>query len=162
MTVPRRDPIADELALRNLVHRYAGAVTRHAPEEIADMFVADGEWEVARYGTHRGHDEIAAFFRQLLTDWNALVQGLLSGEIVLDPVEHDRAHGRWYIFEFGQRVDGSEALYSGVYVDEYARDEGIWRFARRRYDSRYRRVGEAIESVAFPGDATFPPPSSTR
>ena len=152
MTVPPRDPVADELALRDLVNRYADAVSRHDARAVAELFVDDGEWEVAGYGNPRGHDAIAAFLASMLEGWTRMIHGLVSGRIVLDPTHHDRAHGRWYIVEFGQRADGVEVFFSGVYHDEYARDAGLWRFARRRYDSQFRRVGSEVTTSPFPAD----------
>jgi len=151
------DPLTEELALRDLVHRYADAVSRRDSAAVAGAFTDDGVWIVPGYGEPRGRAEIAAFLDDLLGSWATIVHALLSGRVHLDATDHDRATGRWYIAEFGQRGDGVEVFFAGVYHDEYARVGGLWRFARRRYDSLFRRVGTELTTSPFPPDApAFP------
>lgn len=152
MTDALRDPVAEELALRNLVARYADAVTRMDSNAVADLFTADGEWIVSGHGEPRGHDEIVAFLDGLLANWDGIVHALLSGVIHLDPASHDRASGRWYISEFGRLQGGDEVFFAGVYHDTYVKDDGIWRFARREYHSLFRRAGGTVATSPFPTD----------
>lgn len=152
MTDSRRDPVADELAIRDLVNRHAAATCRRDPVGVAGNFLADGVWESERLGRVRGREEMSAFFSGLLDGWNLLLQGLLSGHVDLDPVEPDRATGCWYIWEFGQSADGTDFVASGIYDDEYVRDSGRWWFARRRYGPLLRRTGEEVVISPFPAD----------
>jgi uncharacterized protein (TIGR02246 family) len=157
MSAAPYDPVVEEPALRDLVHRYADAISRRDSATVAECFAADGAWTVAGYGEPRGRAEIAAFLDGLLDGWATIVHALLSGRVRVDPTDHDRATGRWYIAEFGQRADGTEVFFSGVYHDRYVREEGLWRFAHRRYDSMFRRVGADLSVSPFPADApTFP------
>lgn len=149
-----RDAVADELAIRDLVNRHADATSRLDAAGVAENFTEDAEWLATQIGAGgRGRDDLRALFAKLLQGWNVLIQGLLSGHVRLDPAEPDRATGRWYIYEFGQRADGSNFLSSGVYHDEYVREGEAWRFARRRYDSMYSRRGDAVTTSPFPADA---------
>lgn len=151
------DPVTEELALRDLVACYADAVSRQDSAAVGECFALDGAWTVGGHGEPRGRDEIVAFLDGLLDSWDVIVHALLSGRVHLDPTDHDRATGRWYISEFGRRTDGTEVFFAGVYHDEYARDGGLWCFARRRYDSMFRRVGAQLGTSPFPTDApTFP------
>ena len=145
----------DEQAIRALIHEYASRLDDGDLDGVADLFTADGEWIVAGHGEPRGRTEIVAFLEGLLGNWNGIVHALLSGVIHLDPADHDRATGRWYISEFGQLESGAEVFFAGVYHDTYARDVGIWRFARREYHSLFRRTGEGVATSPFPGVA-FP------
>lgn len=156
MSIAHRDPVADELAVRDLVHRYADAVTRRDAEGVAALFVPDGEWIVTGHGQPRGRAEIVDFLDGLLGGWDAIVHALLSGRVHLDATDVDRATGRWYISEFGMMASGTEVFFSGVYHDEYLREQGIWRFARRRYDSLFRRVGDVVTTSEFPAGLSFP------
>jgi hypothetical protein len=70
----------------------------------------------------------------------------------LDASEPDRAAGRWYIVEFGQQSNGADCYASDVYHDEYVRDAGAWRFARRRFDSLLSHMGDATAITPFPSD----------
>lgn len=147
-----RDTVADELAIRDLVNRYSDAASRRDPAGVASTFTADGEWESAGLGRHRGRDALTPFFSRMLAGWNAFVQGLLSGRVVLDAADPDRATGRWYVLEIGQRASGSEFSVAGVYHDEYARDAGAWRIVRRRYDPLLSRRDDVVTASPFPTD----------
>ena len=157
MTLAHPDPVTEELAVRDLVQRYADAICRQDAGAVADLFTPDGEWTVSGDGRPTGRAEITAFLDGLLESWATIVHALLSGRVHLDPTDPDRATGRWYISEFGQQANGTEVFFAGVYHDAYVRDAGIWRFARRRYDSMFRRVGETLTTSPFPADApAFP------
>ena len=144
--------MTEELRLRDLVDRYADAVSRQDHAAVAELFTVDGVWDVRGHGEPGGRAEIAAFLGGLLEHWVTIVHALASGRVHLDPADPDRATGRWYITEFGQRADGTEVFFAGVYHDEYVRDAGVWRFARRRYDSMFRRVGPDLTTSPFPTD----------
>ncbi len=144
--------VSDELAIRDLVNRYSDAASRRDPAAIAETFIADGEWVYPALGQPRGHDELRALFGRLLEGWNAFIQSLLSGRVALDASDADRARGRWYISELGQQSDGTDFHATGVYHDEYVRDAGVWRFARRRFDPLLLRVGDATTVSPFPTD----------
>jgi hypothetical protein len=150
MTNVARDRVADELALRNLVARYADAVTRMDSGALRELFTPEAAWIVTGHGEPRGHDEIVAFLDGLLANWNGIVHALLSGTVTFDATDPFRATGRWYISEFGQMTSGDEVFFAGVYDDEYTRDAGVWRFARRCYHSLFRRTGAAVATSPFP------------
>ena len=147
-----RDPVADELAIRRLVNHHTDATSRRSAGEIAANFTADGEWVSPTIGRASG-EKLRSFFAEQLEGWNLLVQGILSGRVHLDPADADRASGRWFIFEFGQRENGTNFVSSGVYHDDYVRESEGWRFARRRYDSLMRRAGDDMILSEFPTDA---------
>jgi uncharacterized protein (TIGR02246 family) len=147
-----RDELADELEIRDLVHRYADASSRRDPPGVASTFTADGEWSAATLGQYRGRDALVSFFTDMLGDWNAFVQGLLSGVVVLDRADPDHAKGRWFVQEIGQRSGGANLSVAGVYHDEYVRDAGAWRIIRRRYDPLLVRADDAVTALPFPTD----------
>ncbi|MFM8303397.1 MAG: nuclear transport factor 2 family protein [Actinomycetota bacterium] len=160
MTPAPDDPVT-RLEVHDLLHRYADAVCRKASPEVAALFTGDGVWKVGGYGEPTGPAEITAFLDGLLEQWDTIVHALLSYRVHLDASDPDRATGRCYISEFGRRTDGTEVLFAGVYHDEYRREAGEWRFARRRYDSMFRRVGDDLSTSPFPPDASnLPGPAS--
>lgn len=159
MTRVADDPVA-RLEVHDLLHHYADAVCRKASQEVAVLFTSDGVWQVGGYGQPSGHAEIAAFLDGLLEQWDTIVHALLSYRVHLDGGDPDRATGRCYISEFGRRTDGTEVRFAGVYHDEYRREAGAWRFARRRYDSMFRRVGDDLSTSPFPPDAPELPGSA--
>ena len=147
-----RDELADELEIRDLVHRYADASSRRDPAGVASTFTSDGEWTAATLGHCQGRDALVSFFTRMLGDWNAFLQGLLSGLVILDATEPDRAKGRWFVQEIGQRSDGANLSVAGVYHDEYVRDAGAWRIIRRQYDPLLVRADDAVTALPFPTD----------
>jgi uncharacterized protein (TIGR02246 family) len=153
---PEIDSVADEVAIRAVVHNYADAASRRDPAGVADTFTADGVWTAEGLGWHQGRPGVTAFFTTMLEGWNCFVQGLLSGCVELDAAAPDRATGRWFVQEIGQREDGSNLRVSGVYHDEYVRDAGAWRISRRRYDPLLVDVDGAVTALPFPAAAGTP------
>jgi uncharacterized protein (TIGR02246 family) len=144
--------VVDELAIRALVDRYADASSRRDPVGVASVFTRGGEWHSPGMGKYQGRDEVCAFFATMLEDWNVFMQGLLSGVVVLDPTDVNRATGRWFVEETGQRSDGSILTVSGVYHDEYVKDTGEWRICRRRYDPLLVRADDSATALPYPTD----------
>jgi len=152
-TVPQtRDHVADEIEIRAVVHRYADASSRRDPAGVASVFTSDCEWHSPAMGTHHGRDAVTSFFATMLQDWNAFIQGLLSGVVVLDEADPDRARGRWFVEETGQRSEGATLIVSGVYHDEYVHEAGTWRIHRRRYDPLLIRADDSVTASPFPTD----------
>jgi ketosteroid isomerase-like protein len=143
---------ADEHAIRSLVHRYADAASRRDPHALADTFTVDGQWHSLDLGEHAGQDAMLAFFTSMLDGWNVFLQGLLSGVVVLDTTNPDRASGRWFVQEVGQRADGANLTIAGVYHDEYRLDAGVWLISRRRYDALMRNANGVATALPFPAD----------
>jgi uncharacterized protein (TIGR02246 family) len=143
----------DDQAIRNLVHRYADAASRRDPAGVANTLADDGEWYAPELGRYEGRDAMMPFFTAMLDGWNVFLQGLLSGVIVLDATDPDRATGRWFVQEMGQRAGGTNLSIAGVYHDEYRRNDGEWRIAKRRYDPLLRTADGVATALPFPADA---------
>jgi hypothetical protein len=105
-------------------------------------------------GQFQGRDAVVSFFTTMLEDWNAFIQGVLSGVVLVDASDPDRAKGRWFVEETGQRIEGANLSVTGVYHDEYVRDAGAWRIGRRRYDPLLIRADDATTTttLAYPAD----------
>jgi uncharacterized protein (TIGR02246 family) len=142
----------DEQEIRSLVHRYADAASRRDPASVADTFTADGQWHSPELGRHNGHDAMVAFFTAMLDGWNVFLQGMQSGVVAVDATNPDRATGRWFVQETGQRAEGTNLFIAGVYHDEYRREDGQWLIARRRYDPLLRNTDGAVSTLPFPTD----------
>ena len=145
--------IADEHAIRSLVHRYADAASRRDPAGVASTFTADGEWHAPELGRFTGRDAMVAFFTSMLGGWNVFLQGLhvRRGRRRRDAIPIAPT-GRWFVQETGQRAEGANLIISGVYHDEYVRDAGSWLIARRRYDPLLRNTDGAVTALPFPTD----------
>ena len=144
--------MADEQQIRSLVDRYADAASRRDPAGVASIFTPDGEWHSPELGHHKGRDAMVSFFTAMLDGWNVFIQGMQSGVVIIDATNPDRATGRWFVQEIGQRSGGANLNMLGVYHDEYIRHAGDWLIGRRRYDPLLRSVDGAVSSVPFPSD----------
>ena len=145
-----RDRVADELALRNLVARYADAVTRMDAARCGGCSLPTASGSSPATASRVVTTRSLSSSTGCSANWSGIVHALLSGTVTFDATDPFRATGRWYISEFGQLKSGDEVFFAGVYHDEYTRDGGVWRFARRRYDSLFRRAGGAVATSPFP------------
>jgi ketosteroid isomerase-like protein len=143
---------ADEHEIRSLVHRYADAASRRDPVGVASAFSSDSEWFSPALGRFTGPDAMLAFFTAMLDGWNVFLQAMMSGVVVVDASNPDRAVGRWFVQETGQRVEGTNLIISGVYHDEYVRDAGKWLIRHRRYDQLLRNSDGQVTTHPFPAD----------
>jgi hypothetical protein len=146
------DSIADEHEIRSLVHRYADAASRRDPAGVASTFTAGGEWLAPELGRFQGRDAMVSFFTSTLSGWNIFLQGIQSGVVFMDSENPDRATGRWFVQEIGQRSEGVNLAIAGVYHDEYARDGGAWLISRRRYDPLMRTADGVVTVLPYPAD----------
>ncbi len=101
------ESVADETEIRSLVNRYADAASRRDPAGVASTFTDDGEWHAPELGRFEGRGAMVAFFTTMLDGWNFFLHGLQSGVIVVGADDPDRATGRWFVQETGQRADGT-------------------------------------------------------
>ncbi len=147
-----RDALADEQEIRSLVHRYADASSRRDAVAVASTLANDGEWLSPTMGNYRGREAVTSFFTTMLEDWTAFIQALLSGVVVLDAADPDRAKGRWFVNETGQQSGGTNLSVSGVYHDEYVREAGAWRIISRRYDPLLVRTDDVVTALPYPTD----------
>lgn len=149
MTLPDN---GDEQSIRRLVHRYADAASRRDPAGVASTLTAEGTWHAPELGRFEGRDAMLSFFTAMLDGWNVFLQTLMSGVIIVDESNPHRAVGRWFVQETGQRTEGTNLIISGVYHDEYVRDDGAWLIHHRRYDALLRNTDGHVTTHAFPVD----------
>jgi hypothetical protein len=126
------DRVADELEIRNLVARYADAVSRRDTERWAATWARSGEWSVMGMSA-QGRDDVAALFAKLVGGFAFVVQHAASGYIEF---AGEGASGKWQITEYGQ-LGGNPLLTVGLYDDEYVREDGAWLFASRSFQPVY-------------------------
>jgi len=83
----------DELAIRNLVARYADAVCRRDATSWTATWAPDSTWEVGSVTTH-GPAEARAFWQSALAKYPWLVQVVASGEVFEGETG---PRGVWYV-----------------------------------------------------------------
>ena len=127
---------ADDLAIRDLVHRYADAGTHRDLDRWLSCFADDAVWDLGR-AKAEGRDAIAALFTKAMANMAAMVQVVHNGASVAAG-DGDRGTGRWYIEERYRLADGAPGVLSAHYDDEYVCGvDGEWRFARRTLTIQY-------------------------
>jgi uncharacterized protein (TIGR02246 family) len=140
--------VNDELAIRDLVARYADAVNRRDEAAWRATWAPDGCWQL-RGQPVEGQDNVVALWSSLMGSLPFVVQLVHSGTVT---VENDSAAGTWYLSEFMQTADGPRSSI-GVYRDTYARVAGEWRFLVRRYDLLYSGPPDLSgNTFPFPAD----------
>jgi ketosteroid isomerase-like protein len=142
----------DEHEIRSLVHRYADAASRRDAAGVVSAFAPDSQWYSPPLGRFTGRDAMLSFFTAMLDGWKVFLQAMMSGIVVVDSANPDRAVGRWFVQESGQRAEGTDLIISGVYHDEYIRDAGAWLIAHRRYDALLRNTDGQVTTQPFPTD----------
>ena len=152
--------IADELAIRVLVDRYADAIVRRDEEAWAKTWADDGVWHVLGE-VAEGREAVVLKWRDLMGRL-PFVHQIASGGLLTffesedeDNVANDSARGRFYVNEYATTpAAGSPGLLTlGVYHDDYIRTEQGWRFQCRRFSPLYMGSPDMSGQVMpFPTD----------
>lgn len=152
------DPItalADELAIRNLSHRYALALDRGDLEEWRSLFSASAVVESGS-AEPRGLDDIMRIPVDQLQRYEKTLHSVTTQVIQLagdtaTGVVYCTAHHFYRDFHQGGRLpfDLSHDFIIR-YEDEYVREGGAWVFARRRIDTLARSVQQVIVQQVIP------------
>lgn len=141
---------AAEADIRDLTARFAHIVMATDYEAFADLWSAKASWEIGEPLPARaeGRDEIVDMLRRLMSQFGVFAQMTHDGLI---RVNGGTASALWTVEEMGRSNDQGRSYWNiGVYEDEYAKIEGVWRFAHRSY--RYVWVDDSF----LPGKSFFP------
>ena len=140
---------SDENQIRNLAGRYAHAAMTHDTKAFGALWAVDGVWDDGGTGSlTQGRQEICAEFDKLLSNQDFFIQ-LFTGGVV--EVAGDTATSRWIVREEARLKNGSPYRNVGFYTDELAREDGVWRYAKRTY-----RMSWSDMSSPVPGDKAKP------
>ncbi len=125
--------LADLEDVRDLARRYAHYVWQNDVDALTELFAADGEMDPGTRPPIRGHGELLAGFREMLT----------VGDVFLPFVQHhvvtlagDTATGTCYI-DLRATVGGTSMIGAGWYDDRYVRTATGWRFQARKVSLRF-------------------------
>jgi hypothetical protein len=148
----------DHLAICRLQARYGDVVTRRAWQELDPLF-APGcpvtlDLREGRVVELAGATAVGRFIEGAIERFEFFEFALLNSVVDLDG---DRAHGRLYMWELREGTEPagwSNAF--GVYHDDYARLDGRWVFARRRYSSLARTGDGPSQVFTIPPARTWP------
>ena len=128
-----RNPIEDELAIRDLIARYTDGVNRFDADTWAATWAEDGYWNLLGMET-RGRDNIRQFWLGAMGTFKFALHQVGSGTLDIDG---DTASGRWYLTEYTCDQEDNRGMVVGVYDDKYVKVDGSWYFSERRYQTLY-------------------------
>jgi hypothetical protein len=138
------------VAVQRLQAAYGDAVTRRAWDEVRALFEPDA---VVHIDTRtrapfslEGPDALVTFIERALQPFAFFELAILNAVATVDG---DRGTGRVYIWELRHDRAGEWTQAFGLYQDRYARLDGTWRIAERRYCS-LARAGPTVESFELP------------
>ena len=125
--------LEDELALRNLMGRYADAVNRRDADAWVATWAADGAWNLLGNPVS-GRDNILALWQQMMGSFEF---ALMLPSSCLFKVEGDTASGHWYLHEYTRDLQGTATTVLSRYLDTYVKQDGDWLFQSRQYSFIY-------------------------
>jgi hypothetical protein len=128
----------DYIAIRRLQDAYADVVSRRAFSELDDLFLPAAPVLFELPGGTRevvGPGDFGRYVEKRIADLEFFQFVILNAvvELVVDGDPH-RARARIHMCELRQdRAGGRSTVLYGLYRDEYARLDGRWWFAHRRF-----------------------------
>lgn len=125
--------LEDELALRNLMGRYADAVNRRDADAWVATWAADGVWNLLGSPVS-GRDNILALWQQMMGSFEFAL--MLPGSCLFQ-VDGDTASGHWYLHEYTRDLQGNASTVLSRYLDTYVKQGGQWLFQSRHYSFIY-------------------------
>lgn len=136
--------LEDELAIRNLVGKFADTSTNANYQGLKALWTADGVFTINLpfYNSRTGADEIAAFIKTLREERDFFVQFVHSGVI---EVNGNTATARWIIHEVAQGPGEKYYNNYGIFNDKMEKINGVWFFTSRSYDYMW------IDTTKFSG-----------
>lgn len=130
----RLQRVEDELAIRRILVEYAVRLDARDLEAYLDLFAPEGSWQVGDT-VRRGREEIREMLAGIYGDPEVEPYGYQGFRIVSNEqidVEGDRAtaRSRHLTLVRGERGNPTPIL-SGLYEDEFVRQDGQWKILRR-------------------------------
>jgi ABC-type nitrate/sulfonate/bicarbonate transport system substrate-binding protein len=129
-------------AVKRLQHAYSHYLEAGRWDDAAGLFLPDAV-STGQPIVRTGRAEIR---KGLAGDWGGGAPGLREGELntvlFLSPVvtlnpDGRTAKGRWHAVFMRGKYGSSATWAGGIYENEYARENGVWKIAKERYFPQY-------------------------
>jgi len=122
-------PVADRLAIRELIESYNAAVIEKDAAKWIANWVDDGIWNLGG-GNIEGKQRI-------LESWLTIMAPYEYASVFAQPifiqVADDKGMAQWHTNERLKLYSGDEMLAVGRYKDRYVRINGVWKIKQRDY-----------------------------
>jgi uncharacterized protein (TIGR02246 family) len=136
--------LLDGDAIRDLVRRYAHHAWRGEAAGAAALFAEQGVMDTGDRPPLVGRDAILAEYTQAFGQ--SVFHPFVHNHVI--EIDGDGATGTCYL-DLRAVVDGQRMTGHGHYDDEYVREQGEWKFARRKLNlTEFAAVGPAEESAS--------------
>jgi 3-phenylpropionate/cinnamic acid dioxygenase small subunit len=125
--------IADELEIRNVIHRLAQLADEGTLEDYAALFTEDAVWGGSAFGVRRGKADIIAGGRERRASGVAGPGSHKRHVITTTAVQvaGDRAQARSYMLFYVDCDTAPKVGVATVYQDEFRRTPSGWKLAQR-------------------------------
>jgi hypothetical protein len=151
--------IDDYNQLRNLQHIFGYYYDEALWDQVVDLFADDASVEVGQHGVYTGKDNIRRYFYGLTGGRQGLVHGELNIQGQLSPVitlasDGASAQARWRVLIQDGVFNKSANWGSGVYENEYVKQNGLWKIRKLHlfvrfyapYEGGWTRTTEALNA----------------
>lgn len=138
---PQVQAMLDREAIRDLAVRYAHLVWQNQPLATVDLFTADGSVDLGPDGgLIEGREALRAAYSHIV-DGMVLHPFVHNHVVDLDSdldsqLDARSASGIAYI-DLRCIRDGKSLMGSGYYEDQYAKEDGVWKFRCRKITMHY-------------------------
>jgi hypothetical protein len=167
--------VGDYNSLRNLQQIYGFYYDQALWDQVTDLFTDDATVEVGQHGVYVGRASVRRYFYGLTGGRQGLIAGELNIQIQMSPVitlaaDGQSARARWRIL-VQDGVHTKEANWgSGVYENEYVKQNGAWKIRKlllvprfhAPYEGGWTRTTAALNARYGKSTARADRPASTR
>ena len=132
---PRADknggPIADRLAIRELIESYNAAVIENDAEAWGVNWSEDGLWNLGEGREIVGRKAIVKHWQEAMEVFSFV--GMFAQPKFIS-IDRDSAHAHWHTNELAKKSNGEMMRFIGLYKDVYRRGANGWKILERRYE----------------------------
>lgn len=127
--------LKDRYDIERLQRIYGFYIDKGQWDEAADLFAADGQLEVVGRGVWQGQQRVREYLRAIGPAGPA--EGRLYENMQLQPIvtvapDRRTAQGRWRLFAQYAQWGRFHEWGTGVYENEYVRENGVWKIRTLR------------------------------
>ncbi len=124
-------PIADRLAIRELIESYNAAVIENDAEAWGANWSEDGLWNLGEGQEIVGREAIVKHWQEAMEVFSFVGMFAQPKFIYID---RDSAYAHWHTNELAKKSNGEMMRFIGLYKDVYRREATGWKILERRYE----------------------------
>ncbi|MDT8398347.1 MAG: nuclear transport factor 2 family protein [Pseudomonadales bacterium] len=137
--------LEDENEIENLQRIFGFYIDKNMWTQAADLFAGQGSVEIGGGGVYVGKERILAYFQSMGAEGPQA--GILNDHMQLQPVidvfADGTAKGRWRHFSQEAVYQESQHWGTGIYENDYIREDGVWKIQTLHLYSTMRTSYEA-------------------